>query len=183
MIVRLRCLLLVIGLLTLISPASAQPESPADPAPGYRLPPAALQAIVDAPRPPQLFPSPKRDLAAMVRIPALPGIVNVAQPERKLAGVRINPRTYSQSRFTFGTELWLIDVATAQEIKLTGLPENLRLADLQWSPNQRHIAFSNVRQDVGEVELWLVDIARRTARKGSKAPLNTVRGRGFTWMP
>ena len=59
----------------------------------YRLPPAALQAIVDAPRAPALSLSPKRDLVAMISTPALPTIVEVAQPELKLAGLRINPRT------------------------------------------------------------------------------------------
>ena len=55
---------------------------------GYRLPPAALQAIVDAPRAPALSLSPQRDLAAVVQTPPLPGIAEVAQPELKLAGLR-----------------------------------------------------------------------------------------------
>ena len=54
---------------------------------GYQRPPAALQAIVDAPRPPTLMLAPRRDLAAMMQTPALPGIDVVAQPELKLAGV------------------------------------------------------------------------------------------------
>src|SRR5690606_662655 len=71
----------------------------------YRLPPPELQAIVDAPQAPQMTLSPRRDLLAFVEMPALPGIDVVAQPELRLAGTRINPRTYSQSRFSFGTGL------------------------------------------------------------------------------
>ncbi len=154
---------------------------------GYQNPPAALQAIVDAPRAPALSLSPRRDLAAMVQTPALPGISEVAQPELKLAGVRINPRTYSQSRFSFGSGLSLLDIATQQETALAGLPDELRLADLSWSPDQRHLAFSHVAYggpagDSG-VELWLVDIAARAARKLSAQPLSAVYGRGFAWMP
>lgn len=150
---------------------------------GYQLPPKALQAIVDAPRPPQLSLSPKRDLAAMMQIPALPSIATVAQPELKLAGRRINPRTYSQSRFTFGSDFWLVDIASQKDIRIEGLPENLRMADSQWSPDQTHIAFTHVAEKAGVVELWLVDVQARRARKLSKTALNTVNGTGFAWMP
>ncbi len=74
---------------------------------GYLLPPPELQAIVDAPTAPQMMLSPRRDIIAFVQTPSLPGIDVVAQPELRLAGTRINPRTYSQSRFSFGTDLSL----------------------------------------------------------------------------
>ncbi len=38
---------------------------------GYELPSAALQAVVDAPRAPSLFLSPRRDVAAMMQMPSL----------------------------------------------------------------------------------------------------------------
>ena len=147
----------------------------------YKTPPAPLQAIVEQLRAPSVNLSPRRDLAAMVKTPTLPSIREVAQPELKLAGLRINPRTYSQSRFSFGEDLWLFDIATRKEIRLTGLPQNLRLADMAWSPDQRSLAFTHVAD--ARVELWAVDIAAKSARKISAAPLNTVYGRGFSWMP
>ncbi|WP_317202006.1 alpha/beta hydrolase family protein [Janthinobacterium sp.] len=154
---------------------------------GYQNPPAALQAIVDAPRAPALSLSPQRDLAALVQTPALPGIGEVAQPELKLAGVRINPRTYSASRFSFGTGLSLLEIETQKESPVSGLPRQLRLADLSWSPDQRHLAFSHIAYGAGAkgtgVELWLVDVATRAARKVSTQPLSAVYGRGFAWMP
>ncbi|MEJ7808090.1 MAG: S9 family peptidase, partial [Telluria sp.] len=110
----------------------------------YQLPPAALQAVVDAPRGPTLIPSPRRNLASMVDTPALPSIAEVAQPELKLAGVRINPRTYSPSSFTFGSNLKLLDIDSGKQHAITGLPASLRLADLDWSPDQRFLAFTHV---------------------------------------
>ncbi len=147
----------------------------------YKTPPAPLQAIVEQLRAPSVNLSPRRDLAALVKTPTLPSIREVAQPELKLAGLRINPRTYSQSRFSFGEDLWLFDLATRNEIRLTGLPQNLRLADMAWSPDQRSLAFTHVAET--SIELWAVDIAGKTARKISAVPLNTVYGRGFSWMP
>lgn len=152
---------------------------------GYRLPPAALQAIVDAPRAPALSLSPQRDLAAVVQTPPLPGIAEVAQPELKLAGLRINPRTCSSSRFSFGTDLALLDIATQKESRIRGLPRGLRLSDLAWSPDQRYLAFTHMafKGERGAVELWLVDIGARKASRLSAQPLSAVLTRGFNWLP
>lgn len=152
---------------------------------GYRLPPAALQAIVDVTRAPALSLSPQRNIVAVVQTPPLPGIAEVAQPELKLAGLRINPRTCSSSRFSFGTDLAFLDVATRKERRIRGLPRGLRLSDLSWSPDQRYLAFSHValKGARGSVELWVVDIAERKARKLSPQPLSAVLTRGFNWLP
>jgi dipeptidyl aminopeptidase/acylaminoacyl peptidase len=153
----------------------------------YQLPPAPLQAIVDAPRAPALGLSPKRNLVTLIATPALPGIVDVAQPELKLAGLRINPRTYSPSRFSFGADLVLLDVRTRAEMKVSGLPKQLRLADSGWSPDQRYLAFTHVAYSdkVGgsQVELWLVDTGTRVARKLTSQPMSYVAGAGFSWLP
>ncbi|MES2015271.1 MAG: prolyl oligopeptidase family serine peptidase [Pseudomonadota bacterium] len=151
----------------------------------YQMPPAQLQAIVDAPRAPSLGLSPRRDLASMVDTPALPGIADVAQPELKLAGVRINPRTYSPSRFTFGSNLKLLVIASGKQLDIKGLPATLRLADLTWSPDQRYLAFTHValNDKGGAVELWLVDVAAKSAKRLTAQPLSYLDGKGFDWMP
>ncbi len=155
----------------------------------YKMPPAALQAIVDAPRAPQILLSPKRDLAMMIQTPALPSIKEVAQPELKLAGLRINPANYSASRFSFGTDIRMLDLASQKEAPISGLPANLQLADSQWSHDQRYLAFTHIAHKADKtskadaVELWLVNIATKTAKRLSSQALNSVNGRGFTWMP
>ncbi|WP_442512444.1 S9 family peptidase, partial [Novilysobacter longmucuonensis] len=158
---------------------SAQPV----PANGYQTPAPALQALVDAPRPPQLSLSPDRDMLAFIQNPALPGIVDVAQPELKLAGIRINPRTYARSQFSFGSDLWLMDIASSEQHRIAGLPPELALVSLSWSPDQRHLALSHVDKAAGELQLWLVEVATRQARRLGSQALNAVAGRGFDWMP
>ncbi len=153
----------------------------------YQLPPEPLQAIVDAPQAPGMSLSPRRDLLAVVPTPALPSIVEVAQPELKLAGLRINPRSHSPSRFGFGAGLSLLDIGSQAEISIAGLPATLRLADMAWAPDQRHLAFTHVHlaeQSGGaHVELWVVDIAARAARRLCAQPMQYVNGTGFTWLP
>ena len=162
----------------------------------YQMPPPQLQAIVDAARTPMIGLSPKRDLAIMVDMPSLPSIAEVAQPELKLAGVRINPRTYSPSRFTFGSGLKLLDIATGKQMDIKGLPKVLRIANLgwsldprltAWSPDQRYLAIEHVT--MGEnggsagVELWLVDVAAKSAKRLSAQPLSYLGSQGFRWTP
>ncbi|MEH6416689.1 alpha/beta hydrolase family protein [Pseudomonas sp. CGJS7] len=175
--------------LALLPPlAQAQPAAAkAKPAPqamadGYQLPPKALQAIVDAPRPPTLFPSPKRDTVALVQTPSLPGIAVVAQPELKLAGMRIHPRVRAQSRFSFGAGLSLLEVDSGKRLEIEGLPSPLSLASLRWSPDQRWIAFNRVDAASGANELWLIERETRHARK-LVSGLNTVGGDGYVWLP
>ncbi|MEN1940029.1 prolyl oligopeptidase family serine peptidase [Luteimonas sp. MJ174] len=150
---------------------------------GYRLPAPALRAIVDAPQAPRLALSPKRDLIAYMQVPSLPGIDVVAQPELKLAGLRIHPRTQSASAFSFIDDLWLQSVDDGAERRIAGLPQPLALASMQWSPDQRHIAFSHVDQRAGRVELWLVDVGAGRARRLIEQPLGTAVGSGFDWLP
>ena len=174
------------GLLLAVAPAQARGESATATAPagaGYRLPSPELRAIVDAPAAPRLSLSPRRDLLAYMQVPALPGIDVVAQPELKLAGLRIHPRTHSRSAFSFIEDLWLQEVESGRERRIEGLPQPLALASMQWSPDQRHIAFSHVDPRAGRVELWLVDVAAGRARRLIERPLGSVTGSGFDWLP
>ncbi|WP_075675351.1 prolyl oligopeptidase family serine peptidase [Stenotrophomonas sp. TD3] len=159
-------------------PAAAQAQG----VNGYELPSAALQAVVDAPRAPSLYLSPRRDVAALMQMPSLPSIQVVAQPELKMAGLRINPRTFSDSRFSFGEKLWLMNVADGKERQISGLPAKLSIASVMWSPDQKWLAFNQVEAASGANELWLVDVAGGSARR-LVAGLNTVIGSGYQWLP
>lgn len=183
---RLTGLVLSMALLAVVPQAwAAAPQtaqSQAQGVTGYELPSAALQAVVDAPRAPSLFLSPRRDVAALMQMPSLPSIHVVAQPELKLAGLRINPRTFSDSRFSFGQKLWLMNVADGKERQISGLPASLSIASLTWSPDQKWLAFNQVDAATGANELWLVDVAGGSARR-LVAGLNTVLGTGYQWLP
>ena len=163
-------------------PAWAETPVAARPANAYREPVAELKAIVDAPRAPQVSLSPKRDLVAMQQVPTLPSIALVAQPELKLAGLRLNPRSYSPSRFSFVAGLSLMEVASGRETKIDGLPSPLSLAAISWSPDQRWLALNQIDPERGSNELWLVDVAAHRARRLTDRPLNTTMG-GMRWMP
>jgi dipeptidyl aminopeptidase/acylaminoacyl peptidase len=167
---------------TAASKTPATPLAAAKDVQGYQLPSAALQAVVDAPRAPALSLSPRRDTAALLQTPPLPSIAEVAQPELKLAGLRINPATHASSRFSFGNKLWLMNIADGKERQITGLPQPLSVASLAWSPDQQYLAFNQVHAASGANELWIVEVASGSARR-LLADLNTVTGEGYSWLP
>ncbi len=171
-----------LGLAAGAGKANAPQTVASAPLSGYQLPSARLQAVVDAPRAPTLSLSPRRDLAALLQTPSLAAISDVAQPELKLAGVRIHPATHSASRFSFGNKLWLMNIADGKERQISGLPQPLSIASMAWSPDQQFLAFNQVQPSTGVNELWLVDIASNSARK-LVGQLNTVFGDGYQWLP
>ena len=147
---------------------------------GYQLPPPELQAVVDAPRGPQFKLGPQRKIALLINLPGLPSIDEVAQPELKLAGLRINPRTRAASRFDFSSGLVLLDIASGKSREVKGLPIKARIADTLWSADEQWVAFSRWASD--GVELWLLDVKTATARRLMAEKLNAVIGSGFSWL-
>lgn len=147
---------------------------------GYQLPAAELQALVDAPRAPAFLLGPKRGTAVLLSSPGLPSIADVAQPELKLAGLRLNPRTRSASRFEFANNIQVLDIPTGQSRPVTGLPANPRIADTAWSADERWVAFSRWADD--GVELWVLDVAAARAHRLISDKLNATIGAGFSWV-
>ncbi|MFL5772205.1 MAG: prolyl oligopeptidase family serine peptidase, partial [Flavisolibacter sp.] len=58
-------------------------------------------------------------------------------------------------------------------------PSSLRASSIQWTPDQKKFAF--IHSSNTGVDLYVVDIATRTARKVNSTPLNTVLGGSYDW--
>jgi len=65
---------------------------------GYRLPPKEIRDIVDAPPLPVLSFSPHRDKILFLERRSLPPLSELARPEEKLAGLRIDGSYNARSR-------------------------------------------------------------------------------------
>ncbi len=172
---------LAAGSAAVFAASSLEPASAGGPAiSGYQLPVPELQAIVDAPRAPQFRLGPLRKVALLVGQPGLPGIAEVAQPELKLAGLRINPRTRASSHFDFGDSLSLLDVASGKSRAVSGLPARPRIDNVAWSADERWVAFSRWADD--GVELWLLDVEKASVKKLIRDKLNASVSAGFSWL-
>lgn len=99
--------------------------------------------------------------------------------EMRLAGLRIDVNTNISSTTTYITNLKVRKVKDTQEIQVKGLPENARITNLTWSPDQSKMAFTNTVEN--GVELWVLDIKSAQATKLTDANLNANLGNPITW--
>lgn len=153
---------------------SAQDSTP------FRVPSAPLAAVVDAPLPPSASVSPDRTLLLLLHRPEAPSLAELAQPELRLAGLRLNPATNGPSRPTFFSGVSLKPVAAGPERKVGGLPAGARIADLEWSKDGRHLALTVTRAQ--GIELWVVDVSAAKARRLTGPILNAAFGDPLVWL-
>ncbi len=150
------------------------------PAPKYQMPPKALADLVDAPPTPNVDIDPTNTWLLILERPNLESIEVLAQPELRIAGVRINPRTNSRSRRSYYTGMKLKSITGGEDIAIVGLPESARIRNVNWSSDGNQIAFLN------EVEngqnLWVVDVASKQARMLIATKINSVSGAPFHWL-
>lgn len=149
--------------------------------PAYRMPPKAIADLADAPPTPRVSVSPTKDWMVISGRPSMPPIAELAQPELRIAGLRINPRTNGPSRTRHSTSLTFRGISDLFEKKVTGLPEEARIGGANWSADGRRIAFT-ITRDKG-IELWVADVESARARRLTPARLNAAYGSPFTWMP
>ncbi|UCC49987.1 MAG: S9 family peptidase [Gemmatimonadota bacterium] len=150
----------------------------------YRTPPPDVVAIVEAADTPVVRVSPDGEWMALTERRAYPTIAQLAEPALGLAGIRFNPRTNGDDQPPLGTAIRLIRLEDGREWSIE-LPEDVQLTYPFWSPDSRHIAFTNTT-DSG-VELWVASADTRRARRltGPELMAATGRrgGRPCQWMP
>ncbi|KAJ0960772.1 hypothetical protein J5N97_001331 [Dioscorea zingiberensis] len=159
---------------------------------GYRLPPKEIRDIVDAPPLPVLSFSPQRDKILFLKRRSLPPLSDLARPEEKLAGVRIDGNCNARSRMSFYTGIGihsLMDDGTlGPEKEVHGFPDGARINFVSWSQNGRHLSFS-IRGDEDDensskMKVWVADVETGSARPLFQSPdiyLNAIFD-NFVWV-
>jgi dipeptidyl aminopeptidase/acylaminoacyl peptidase len=153
--------------------------APAQAALSYQQPPAVIRDLVDVANPPTALIDPHARILALVQRPTLLELRDLARPEARLAGLRIQPLTHNQARTRPLHGLSLKSLVTGQELALTGLPEPLRFEYPAFSPDGRQLAFAEI-QATG-MALWTVDTATGQARRRTGPVLSAVLGRPYVW--
>lgn len=146
---------------------------------GYQQPAQEIIDIVDAAPTPGASLSPDGKTMLSLSYPSLPGLADLAAPEYRLAGVRFNPANSSPALPRFISALTLIDLASAKNTAIKGLPKALKAVNLTWSPDSRYLAF--IQLEDTQATLWRVDIAKAQASPWSKNKLNAIWGAALQW--
>lgn len=152
--------------------ASAQNDN------SYKLPPKDIADMVLAKRPPNVSANDNATMLLFMDSPTYPSVEELAKPELKIAGLRINPANFSLSRQNYVEHLSLLDVPAMKSYTISGLPAPLAATNISWSPHDKKIAFTNTTN--GRVDLYVIDVATRKATRINKSPLNTILG-SYLW--
>ena len=146
---------------------------------GYRTPPKDIMDLVLAKPTPSVNIDSKGEWMLLLDRSPLPSVEELAQPELRIAGIRINPNNFGPSRAVYTINFQLKNIKTGEVKPVNGLPENLRASALQWNPSEKKIAF--IHSTNKNISLWVIDVATQTASQATGDQLNAVLGAAYIW--
>jgi hypothetical protein len=131
------------------------------------------------PSPSVLFTQSAEWMLVLQRNPFLE-IADLAQPELKLAGIRINPKAYAQSRIPFIISIKLKNSKSGTEYAIAGMPVKPKISFVRFSPLEKKVSF--IHQGETGNQLWVFDLSTRIAARWSKANINSTLGNPYSWI-
>lgn len=148
---------------------------------GYQRPPEAIAKLIDAPSTPAVSIDSKAEWMLLMERPGYPSIEEIAAPELRIGGTRINPATNGRSRQNPMTGLSLQSIKTGETFAFANMPANPAISNVSWSNDEKKIAFTNTVEN--GIELWMADLETKSAKKLTEAIINNAYVSAFEWMP
>jgi len=146
----------------------------------YMMPPKELAEIIDAKSTPSLVLSPDNKYYILVQPQEMPDLSELAQPELRLAGLRINPKNYGTSRGRLYTSIEIHQLEGIKEIKVTSLPADGLISRYAWSPDSKKIAIGVYRPKA--IELWVVNLETGSVTQWADNLNESIVNRSFEWL-
>lgn len=146
----------------------------------YQLPVKELAEIIDAKTTPTLNLSPDNKYYILAQPQEMPDLAELAQPELRLAGLRINPKNHGASRGRLYTNIEIRSLDGIKEIKIKSLPSDGLINNYQWSPDSKRIALGLNRPTT--IELWVVETETGVASKWAENLNESLVNRSFEWL-
>lgn len=145
----------------------------------YQTPPKDILDLVLSKPTPGVMVDDKANWMLLLERSDYPSIEELAQPELRIAGLRINPNNFGPSRAASFTNIAIKNIKTQKTFEIEGLPSPLRASSIQWSPDQQKFAFINSTNNA--IDLYVVDLLSRKAKKINTTALNTILGGAYQW--
>lgn len=136
----------------------------------YQKPPQEILELVDVPLAPSTLIDSDAEKIVFLYRDQYKSIAELSEEEMRLGGLRINPVTNISSRATYYNNIQVKDLEADQPTQVKGLPENPRLSNFSWSPDESKMAFTHTTSE--GVELWVADFKTSTAKKLTGPTLN-----------
>lgn len=158
----------------LVLPALAQDAIP------YQHPPKVLEDLLLAPPTPSVSVDNKGRYMLLSARRSYPSVAELARPELRIAGLRLNPNNFGPSRASYIVNFTIKDLTTGKERQVTGLPKDLQASGPTWNPSRTRIAFAHTLND--RIDLYEIDVERATVRRVNRNPLNLAYGPGYQYL-
>lgn len=146
----------------------------------YQKPPKEILELADFERAPSVSMDTKKEYMLLSYRNTYKSLDDLNQEEMRLGGLRINPITNIASTVTYINNLKIRKVKDKNEIQVKGLPENAKITNISWAPNEKVIAFTNTTAN--GVELWTIDVSTAQAKKITSDNLNANLGNPYSWI-
>ena len=147
----------------------------------YQVPKKELLDLIDVDLAPSVLRNTKNSILVLLSRSTYKSIAELSKSELRIAGLRVDPKRYIGSRTTYFNKVELIDLEKGKKsIPIKGLPNNPKLSNFIWSPDEKKIAMTHT-SDSG-VELWLLDIDKRLVKKLTSSLINSTMGNSINWL-
>lgn len=145
----------------------------------YEEPPAPIADILDAKSPPSVSVSPDGVWMLEVERPSLRTLDELAAPRVKVAGIKLDPRTFGPSRPYLYRGMTLRTVRGNQRVELV-LPDDARVGSLSWHRDSDKLSFTLTSSE--GISLWLAT-TDGTVTQLTEPVLNATYGAPCDWLP
>lgn len=145
----------------------------------YQKPSKEILDLADYERAPSVSMDTKKEYMLLSYRNTYKTLDELNQEELRLGGLRINPITNISSTVTYINNIKVRKIKDKNEIQVTGLPQNPKISNITWSPDEKKIAFTHTT--ASGVELYVLDMASAKATKLTDANLNANMGSPFSW--
>jgi len=146
----------------------------------YKMPPPEIADLINASPTPLVSISPDNNWLLILEYSYLKPIEDISRKELRLAGMRIDPVTNGPSRIRYYKSAVLKSTKNQEELDISGLPENPKISNISWSPDNKYVSFTLTNQS--GIYLWLTDLKSGQARKLSNNKINDAYGNPVKWL-
>ncbi len=166
----------VLMFLTMLTPMMMDAQSDL----GYQMPHDDIRVLADAAMAPSIRINADATTAVLLYRNKYKSINELSEKEMRLAGLRINPVTNISSRANYFYDMKVLDIQSGKESIISGLPAEARISNITWSPDQNFIAYTHTNSN--GVELWVLDVEKRSTRKLTEARVNANMREAINWL-
>jgi len=146
----------------------------------YQKPSKEILELVEAPLAPSVLITDDSNYMVLLYRDQYKTIAELSETELRLAGLRINPKTNIGSRTNYYNNIKIKRIGKEETVQVQGMPDNPRLSNFQWSPDQSMIAATNTTPN--GVELWVLDLEKAQLTQLTDAQINANMRDVINWF-